>query len=333
VKVFSPLHINAHLSKMPDNLVSGVRMPIIPIVRKFYHLSSQFLSCAPIANFAPQILHETYYSQIPLLPSNVRRVVTVHDMIHECFAASFSKRDRTAEFKKKSVLAADHVICVSENTRNDLLSLINIPPEKISVVHHGFERLGRVVKRNDLFEFVTPLKPFLLYVGRRDKYKNFDGLLHAYASSNWLKKNVRIVCFGGGMLQPQELTLMRDLGLTNKQVEQTRGNDERLAQFYQNAAAFIYPSLYEGFGIPPLEAMSMECPVICSNASSIPEVVGDAGEYFDPSSIESMRVSIERILQSTERRENLIQKGTKHCLQFTWERCASETLAIYRSIA
>lgn len=333
VKVFAPLYINAYLAKMPRNLVSGVRVPIIPVVRKLYHLSSQLLSCAPIAKFAPRVLHETYYSHIPIIPKDVRRVVTVHDMIHENFSSCFSKGDRTSKLKIKSILGADHVICVSENTRRDLLSLMNIKPEKISVVHHGFDRFIRTVDQSEKTEFVTTKMPYLLYVGKREKYKNFEGLLQAYASSSWLKKNVRIVCFGGGALRTQELTLMQQLGLTDKQVEQATGNDKRLAQYYQNAAAFVYPSLYEGFGIPPLEAMSLQCPVICSNASSIPEVVGDAGEYFVPGEIGSMRDAMERVVQSMEMREHLIKKGGERCKRFTWERCASDTLAIYRRIS
>jgi len=105
-----------------------------------------------------------------------------------------------------------------------------------------------------------------------------------------------------------------------------------LAAHYQNAAAFVYPSLYEGFGIPPLEAMALGCPVICSNTSSVPEIVGVAGEYFDPEHIESIRTSVESVLQSTERRAELIQNGFKKCAEYSWERCASETLAIYRGI-
>lgn len=105
-----------------------------------------------------------------------------------------------------------------------------------------------------------------------------------------------------------------------------------LASIYANAAAFVYPSLYEGFGIPPLEAMSLGCPVICGNTSSIPEVVGDAGEYFDPNDTESMRVAIEAVLQSTGRSQELVAKGQAQRSLFSWQRCARETLDVYRSI-
>jgi glycosyltransferase involved in cell wall biosynthesis len=142
-----------------------------------------------------------------------------------------------------------------------------------------------------------------------------------------------VVCFGGGDLREDELELMRELALSPALVEQVGGGDDVLAVYYENAAAFVYPSLYEGFGIPPLEAMALGCPVVCSNTSSIPEVVGDAGEYFDPADVDSIRTSLENVLQSNERRAELIQKGFKKRAEFSWERCAKETLKIYRGLA
>ena len=110
------------------------------------------------------------------------------------------------------------------------------------------------------------------------------------------------------------------------------GGDDRLATLYRGASAFIYPSKYEGFGIPPLEAMHLECPVICSMTSSIPEVVGEAGEYFDPDDAESIRHAIERVLQSSDRRSELIALGRSRCNLFSWERCARETLDVYKRL-
>ena len=126
---------------------------------------------------------------------------------------------------------------------------------------------------------------------------------------------------------------MKKLNLVNDQVSQTAGDDHLLAELYKHASAFIFPSLYEGFGIPPLEAMSYNCPVVCSNTSSISEVVGDAGEYFDPSDMDSMRVAIERVITSDSHKKILIDKGHKRLERFSWDRCAIETLNIYRKFA
>ena len=125
---------------------------------------------------------------------------------------------------------------------------------------------------------------------------------------------------------------MAGLGLALEQVMHVGGSDERLAAMYKGAAALVYPSKYEGFGIPPLEAMSLDCPVICSNTSSIPEVVGEAGEYFDPFDQDSIRAAIERVLQSPARRQQLVVLGRSRCKLFSWERCAEQTAAVYRRL-
>jgi glycosyltransferase involved in cell wall biosynthesis len=105
-----------------------------------------------------------------------------------------------------------------------------------------------------------------------------------------------------------------------------------LAAYYRNARAFVYPSRYEGFGIPPLEAMSFGCPVVCSNVSSIPEVVGDAAEMFDPLDVNSIRTSIEKVVEDDGRRMELIGRGAKRLTAFSWKRCAEQTLEVYRKI-
>jgi glycosyltransferase involved in cell wall biosynthesis len=105
-----------------------------------------------------------------------------------------------------------------------------------------------------------------------------------------------------------------------------------LAELYKHARVFVYPSLYEGFGIPPLEAMAYDCPVVCSNVSSIPEVVGDAGQYFDPTSTGEIMAAIERTATEPTLRNTLIEAGRKRIQKFSWEQCATETLAVYRKL-
>lgn len=327
-KIFAPLHINAYADSLPISLAYGVKVPRIRNTGRIVLTASQLLSRVAISRFKPQIVHETYFSSLSSTPKNALCVITVHDMIHERLPSAFPRNSPpTSEWKIKSIKRADHVICVSENTKQDLLELTDISPEKISVVHHGFNQLTV----SNVEKIAVPV-PYLLYVGDRFGYKNFDGLLRAYASSSWLRANLRIVCFGGGRLHANELLLIQSLGLTFQQVEQVGGSDEQLAVFYKNAAAFVYPSLYEGFGIPPLEAMSLNCPVICSDASSIPEVVGDAAQYFDAKNIDSITASIEVVLQSSEKRDYFIAKGVERCNKFSWKRCANETLTVYENL-
>ncbi len=162
-------------------------------------------------------------------------------------------------------------------------------------------------------------RPFLLYVGLREGYKNFHRLLAAYSRSQLLKRDFDLVCFGGGALGGEERSRARDLGVPTARLRYVSGGDEALAQLYASAAALVYPSVYEGFGIPPLEAMSVGCPVICSNSSSLPEVVGDAAELFDPLDEDQIRSAMERVVMSEGLRKDLSERGRRRCALFSWQ--------------
>lgn len=331
VRIVAPLHFNRHLRQISSSgLVWGRRVAQIPKTFRLIRFLSENLSRLAIKSFHPDIVHETYFATTDFLPKGAKRVLTVYDMIQEKHVASFSG-DVTTVAKKSAVLRADHVICISENTRKDLLELFDIPEHKVSVVHLGYDALVPT----ELLENVLPktaLAPYLLYVGSRGGYKNFEGLIRAIVCSKYLKENFSVICFGGGEFRAEEINLFNELGLNLEQIRQIGGGDNVLAKLYEGADAFIYPSFYEGFGIPPLEAMSLGCPVICSDTSSLPEVVGDAGEYFDPANSESICCAIEKVLQSQGRRAELVQKGYRRCMNFSWEKCASETMSIYRSL-
>lgn len=329
-RIFAPLHFNGHLQQAPRSLVRGRRAPRIPKTFRFVSGLSRHLADRAIAHFRPDIVHETYFSREFVGPRDSCRVITVYDMIAERYPAEFPGTDFT-ETKRESVVRADHVLCISESTRRDLVELFAIPVERTSVVYLGYDRMTADAERAS--GPVAPGgMPYLLYVGSRGGYKNFDSLLRAYAASRWLQDSCRIVCFGGGALASAERELIGALGIKQSGVVQLGGGDEVLADLYRHAAAFVYPSRYEGFGIPPLEAMSLDCPVLCSDTSSIPEVVGDAGEYFKPDDVDSLRVAIESMLQSPTRQDELIAKGRARCAAFSWERCARETLDIYRRL-
>lgn len=330
-RIFAPLHYNGHLQGLPRRLVHGWRIPRIPKTARPVFTLSALLARRAIRRFRPDIVHETYFSKDAFAPEGARRVITVYDMISERFPAEFPGSQFT-ETKKFAVLGADHVLCISENTRRDLIEVFGIAPERTSVVYLGYDDLTPSGDGDGGTLGLEASRPYLLYVGSRGGYKNFGALVRAFASSAYLRDDFSILCFGGGALVPEELALVRQLGLSDIHVRQVSGNDALLGSMYRGAAAFVYPSLYEGFGIPPLEAMSLGCPVVCSNATSIPEVVGDAGEYFDPAEPEAVRYAIERVLQSNDRRRELVTKGHARRALFSWERCARETLDVYRSI-
>lgn len=327
--IFAPLHYNGHLEGLPSTLAKGYRAPLIPKTARPVFALSALLARWAIRRFRPDIVHETYYSADAYAPEGARRVITVYDMISERFPAEFAGSQFT-DTKKNAVTRADHVLCISESTRRDLIDLFGVAAERTSVVYLGYDELAPPADTGTREQ--NGSRPYLLYVGSRGGYKNFEAFVRAFASSPYLRSGFTVMCFGGGAFVPDELALFRQLQLSDIHVRQISGNDEMLASMYRGAAAFVYPSLYEGFGIPPLEAMSLGCPVICGNTSSVPEVVGDAGEYFDPNDPESMRVAIEAVLQSASRSSELVAKGRARCSLFSWERCASETLDIYRSI-
>jgi glycosyltransferase involved in cell wall biosynthesis len=237
----------------------------------------------------------------------------------------------TTRPKKAAAQRADHVICISESTRRDVIEYCGVSPEKTSVIYLGVDLEFIQGSERTALRVGSP-RPFLLFVGARSGYKNFDRFLRAFAKSTKLKSELDIVCFGGGPLCSDELRSIIDLGLRPGQIIHRGGSDALLAQLYGEAEALVYPSLYEGFGIPTIEAMAVGCPVIASNTSSLPEVVGNAGEYFDPTDEDAIKHAIERITGSPTKREELIALGLQQHLKFNWDKCARETCEIYRKL-
>lgn len=336
VSIAAPLYVNAYLQNLSPAIVTGFRGPRVDrfksiYPRLFFRGLGLVLGDLVLRTQFPNIVHETYYFSHPLGPRQARRVLTIYDMIHERFPSDYPLRDKTTRYKAIAARRADHVICISESTRQDVIELLNLPPEKTSVIHLGFDLMAGVGKKLNGQECTTD-EPFLLYVGNRGGYKNFIRLLEAYASSTELRRGFKLVCFGGGPFSAEEREKMARLGLATDSVIQLGGSDQILSQLYVRASALVYPSLYEGFGIPPLEAMSHDCPVICGMTSSIPEVVGDAGEYFNPTDVDSMREAIKRVVESENHRNVLIEKGRARLSRFSWDRCAKETLNVYRNL-
>jgi len=324
-KIVSPLFVNEYLleSELP---VAGIHAPQIHRTGRLYRELNRWIAPIAMRRFNPDLVHETYYSQGTVAPRGAKVVTTVHDMIHELFPGDFSKWDATTREKASAVKRADHVICVSENTRKDLVRILDVDPTKTSVVHHGFELSQRPAGIRRCAE------PYILYVGSRGGYKNFDILLQAYAASASLHNHFRLVAFGGGLLTAREQARVEALSGGKWDVLHFSGGDDVLADLYSFAEVFVYPSLYEGFGIPPLEAMSCACPVLCTDRSSLPEVVGDAARFFDPESLDSLIDALNQVVSDSSFRQILINKGHLRCAEFSWGKCAEETLEIYKRL-
>lgn len=329
-RIFAPLHFNRNLASLESNLSSGQCLPRLhPKLARLIMMASKALARQKISRFKPDIVHETYYSEDDFRPNLARRVLTVYDLIHERYPSLFVNSAATSRPKKVAANRADHVICISESTQRDVVEYCGVPEERTSVIYLGVDL--------DFVQAVTPTqtyqpRPFLLYVGARGGYKNFERLVRAFSRSERLRREFDLLCFGGGPLAVFEHELVVASGLRPNQVMQMGGGDDILAALYRQAAAFVYPSLYEGFGIPPLEAMAAGCPVICSNTSSLPEVVGEAAETFDPLDEDAMLTAMENVLDFPSRRNALIAAGRARYPLFTWEKCARETEVIYRKL-
>ena len=274
------------------------------------------------------VLHPTWYPpRLEGLPKRAHLVVTVFDMIHERYPDLSIGSDGTSRWKRAWVQRADHVIVISEQTRRDLVECFSVPPDKVSVTHLApitVEADGELLAR------CARSRPFLLYVGdRRPAYKNFGRLLDALAAPP-VPRDVALLCVGDPTPSAEELSRITMLGLEAR-VAFVSATDAELAAYYHGASALVYPSLYEGFGLPPLEAMTSGCPVIAAEAASIPEVVGDAALLVPPTDVHALANAIAEVLEPSTR-TRLVEAGLRRSASFSWQSTVERTLDVYRLV-
>jgi glycosyltransferase involved in cell wall biosynthesis len=285
-------------------------------------------------------------------------VVTIHDMGGLLFDNPRGLRNSLQLFRlRRGLLRADRVIAVSQATRRDIETVLQIPSRRIRTIYNapdpifsepssplnaraGEEGSGyppdmqRTLDRYDIHS------PFLLYVGRTNPQKNIPRLVEAFAvlsgelASHAIYKDLRLIIIGDeisrypalrhAVIQSRVEHAVRFLGFVPI---------ETLRVFYQTASAFVFPSLYEGFGLPPLEAMACGTPVVCSSVSSLPEVVGDAAEIVNPENVFDIARGIREVLLNRERRARLVEKGFQQLKRFSWDRTATEVLETYREVS
>jgi glycosyltransferase involved in cell wall biosynthesis len=267
------------------------------------------------------IFHPTYYDPyfLPFL-NNKPFVLTVYDMIHELFPEYFPN-DSIPLFKKKLIYKASKIITISETTKNDLLKFYPDVENKATVIYLAFS--------NGIAAELKIKENYLLFTGSRAGYKNFDIFIKA-AAPLLTRYNFRLICTGEPF-NKREVDLFNDLDIYNRVIHHF-ASEEELHSLYARATAFVFPSLYEGFGIPVLEAFAAGCPAILSNTSSLPEIGGDGAAYFDPYSINNMRTVIEQVMTSKDVQNELIKNGKNQVRKFSWEKCARETMNIYEMV-
>jgi glycosyltransferase involved in cell wall biosynthesis len=276
-----------------------------------------------------QIFHPTYYDPYFLkFIKNKPFVVTFLDMIHERYQDRFDdlRMDKKIYSNKKRLLeSATRVIAISESTKRDIMDIYGVDGSNIDVIY-----LGSSVNITEKGSDRLHESPYLLFVGNRGSYKNFARYLESIASI-LRKENLCFVCAGGGPFTAEELKFIDTLGLKDL-VKFYRIDDVILTNLYSNAVAFVFPSLYEGFGIPVLEAFSTNCPCLLSDGGSLKEVGGDAALYFDGDDPASMYNNLDSFLSSASLRDELIQKGQERLKMFSWDKTYEQTMDVYKSI-
>ena len=251
-------------------------------------------------------------------------VLTVYDMIHELFPEFFLNDKMVVPNKKYLMEKATRIIAVSENTKKDIINIYpHIDSSKIDVVYHGSS-----IKVNKI-ESVTLPEKYILFVGTRSNYKNFIFLVHSIAELLKNDKELHLICAGGGDFNSIETAMISELGL-ERQIIRKNFNEDELGYFYNRAICFVFPSMYEGFGIPVLESMTCGCPVVLGKHSSFIEVAGDAGVYFDIDSTEDLKNKIQSLIEDKSLRNEISLKGLGQAKKFSWEKAASECLSVYK---
>jgi len=340
VEVLVPRPCSGRLPPLP---VQKLRREVVPPEGSgiSWRLDQQFVPLAKKLNAAVTslrawarrrcVFHSTYFTR---LPGQVPQVASAYDMNHELYPEMY--QSVWGEWLRKQyreyLTTATRIIAISEKTKKDVVHIYGVDPLIVDVVHLAIDRRRFRPERDPgrrrwLRDRAGVDEPYLLYVGLREAYKNFDGLLKALAQSPLCRQ--LILAVAGRPWHEKELALVRQLGLEGRVRLIENPSDEELRVLYSFAAAFVYPSRHEGFGIPLLEAMACGTPVLASNNEVFREVGGDAAIYFNPDEPADIARTFEAALDEPTR-EDYRQRGFVRLSRYSWDRCADQTYEVYQ---
>lgn len=252
--------------------------------------------------------------------------ITVHDMIPELYPQYYKSDNWQIAFKKMTIPRAAHVIAVSEHTKKDLCRMMGIKEDNVSVVYHGVDENPYVPTPEIVHDY-----EYILYVGERHYYKNFNTFAKSCLPILKRHKDLKIVCTGKPFTD-EENRMFEEWGVKARFVHRFARTNQEMLDLYHYAVAFVYPSSYEGFGIPILEAYKAKCPVLLNNASCFPEIAGDAAVYFDMdergTDFDGQFETFYR--QTTDERNRLVEKQNERLKRYSWTKAASQLAEIYR---
>ncbi len=317
-KIFSPITINDYLTKK-KNIIFFFKLKKIPkFCRKFFFFINNFLTYIYIKLNKPDILHFSYYNESLIKFLDIPYVLTVYDLIYE------RMKFKQTQFKKKKLLEnAKHIICISHQTKKDLIKIYKIKKKKISVIYLG----GPKAQKNISYK----RKNYILFVGDRSRYKNFHNFIKAFSDSNYLTKNYKIICYGGGSFIKKEIRNFESLNI-KKNIKYEEGNDNKLLNLYKKASLYVSLSNHEGFGLTLLEAIRMNCPVLCSDIPVFKEIYKKSCKYVNAGNKDSIKNGLVNILKSKKQQKKLLLQSDHLTKDLTWKTCALFTSKVYKKI-
>lgn len=321
---------NVHLMGQMDGVYSLLGARKFPYKKRLLKRINQryFQYCAKHEDY--QLLHCTtddpMYSYVDV---SVPVVATFHDFIAEKYfrdqvvnRTGFISEGWLNE-RREMIRRASRIVCVSENTKEDLLRYYpDTDPNKLVVIYHGYTLSDESYMDNRWGKYI-------LYVGARADYKNFHRFVEA-VSPILRQRDLKLICTGKAF-NVEESAWLAEQAIADRTV-QMFVDEQTLRSLYHHAQLFVYPSLYEGFGIPLLEAMANGCPMAISNASCFPEVAGDAAAYFDPTDVQSMQTMIDNVLGNEQYRTKMIARGKERVKKYSWEEAAAELANVYKQV-
>jgi len=312
-----------------SSIIWNIRLNYQKYINKRIREENQRISLKTLKSSNFDVFHPTYYNPYFLKSIGEKPfILTIHDLIQEKFPELFSLQDDAIQWKRQLIHEASHIIAVSNTTKKDIISFYKIPEKKISVIYHGtnFSPLNEIKSDN------VPNLPssFLLYVGERHLHKNFYFMIEALEPLLSKESHLHMVCCGGGKFNSSELMFFNMLGISQK-ISHIESPEKILQNCYKRAIALLYPSIYEGFGIPLIEAFSMGCPVIASNIPTTQEICSGAYIGFEPKDPDSLRNAVQLLMNDNTMREKCVENGYKKSESFTWRIAAEKTLAVYNS--
>ena len=325
---------NKHLNLLGfthyDFIRGALNIPGIKRIERHIRRNEEFFFLKHLQQGNFDVYHPTYYNPpyLNYMKKDKILVVTIHDLTFELYYdKEYDKIHQESINKKNLIQHASHIIVPSENTKKDILTVYpHLSSENISVIYHGSSLPENIVESK-----INLPSNYLLYVGKRGKYKNFAWLLESVA--DFLRTtNIHLVCAGGRPFTNEEIIMIENLNVKDKVAYYDINNDQELAALYKRAACFIYPSSHEGFGIPILEAYSCGCPALLAESSCFPEIGANGALYFENGNKDQLIAQLTKILNDQELVVNLREKGYQRLKDFSWQRTVKEHVEVYKRV-